>query len=306
MAKLPKRPTHLLIDGDVIAFMAAAAVQAVLIDDFGWCQPIAHTANGEACVENYITGLMAGLKGDTYEVVLSDPKENWRRGVDPNYKTNRTGPRPMLLGYLKDYLAEKHGAKWWPELEADDTLSIKMTTPGYGAPLPGEEGYAQIVVVPRLICVGRDKDFKSIPGLHHAIKQDIGPNGEMRVREVSRWEADRFHLIQTLAGDAVDGFPGCPGIGMTRAAQIIDAPVRLVPQEGVKTRGVNKGESVTKWMAEPTADLWACIVSHYRKAGQGEEEALVTARLCRLLRFDEYDKVDQRITLWTPEKITSV
>ena len=314
MAKLPKRPTHLLkdaspkthllIDGDVIAIMAAAAVQAVLIDDFGWAQPIANTANGEACVENFLTGLMLGLKGDTYEVVLSDPKENWRRGVDPNYKTNRTGPRPMLLGYLKDYLAEKHGAEWWPELEADDTLSIKMTDPDYRRER-GITACGQIEcdVKDKLICVGRDKDFKSIPGLHHAIKQDVGPNGEMLVREVSQWEADRFHLIQTLAGDAVDGFPGCPGIGMTRAAQIIDSPVRLVPQEGVKTRGVNKGESVTKWMAEPTADLWACIVSHYRKAGQGEEEALVTARLCRLLRWDEYDKPANRITLWTPERL---
>ena len=125
----------------------------------------------------------------------------------------------------------------------------------------------------------------------------------MLIREVTQWEADRFHLIQTLAGDATDGFYGCPGLGMTRAATIIDNPVRLVPQDGVKTRGVNKGDVVTRWMAEPTSDYWACIVSHYRKAGLGEPEALVTARLARILRHGEYDRETEVVTLWTPEML---
>ena len=125
----------------------------------------------------------------------------------------------------------------------------------------------------------------------------------MLVREVTQWEADRFHLIQTLAGDRVDGYAGCPGLGMERAATIIDNPVRLLPKEGVKTRGVNKGESVTRWMAEPTRDYWACIVSHYRKAGLGEAEALVTARLARILRHGEYDPATKEVTLWTPDLI---
>lgn len=290
MTKKPSPKTHLLIDGDVVSFIAAAAVQAVFIDDFGWAQPIANTAAAEAVVENMIHGFKTAFDAETYEAHLSDPNENWRRQVDLNYKRNRTGPRPLLLDHLKDYVKDKHSATFTPGLEADDTLGIKMTEP---APDGG----------PRLICIGRDKDFKSIPGLHHAIKQDVGTRGELLVREVSQWEADRFHMIQTLAGDAIDGFPGCPGIGMTRAAAIIDQPVRLVPKEGVKTRGVNKGESVTRWMAEPTTDYWACIVSHYRKAGQGEEEALVTARLSRILRHGEYNFETEEVKLWEPSML---
>lgn len=286
--------THLLIDADVLAFVAAAAAQRYLEDTYGYIRPFANKATGEAVLENMLWSMKDQLgegPGTQCTFVLSDPKNNWRRSVDPLYKTNRTGERPLLLDHLKDYCREKYGAWHWEYLEADDTLSILMTSP------KAEDAPA------RLVCVGRDKDFKSIPGLHHSWKQDVDASGKMLVREVSPWEADRFHLMQALAGDRVDGFEGCPGIGMERAAKIIDTPVRLVPQEGVKTRGVNKGEAVTKWVAEPTRDYWACIVSHYRKQGLGETEALVTARLARLLRYGEYDPETHELTLWTPDMI---
>lgn len=290
--------THLLIDGDVVAFIAAAAVQANFKDDFGWVQPIANVATGEAVVENMLHGFKVGFEADSFEVILSDPAENWRRSVDATYKTNRTGPRPLVLDELKTYLREKHGAYHWAGLEADDVLGVLMT----GETLPYESAHGAWKPE-RLICVGRDKDFNSIPGLHHTIKKDVDASGNLLIREVSQWEADRFHLIQTLAGDRVDGYAGCPGIGMERAAQIIDHPVRLVPKEGVKTRGVNKGEAVTRWMSEPTTDFWACIVSHYRKAGLTEDDALVTARLARILRYGEYDPKTEELTLWTPEML---
>lgn len=285
--------THLLIDGDIIAFSSAAAAQAIWVDDAGWHTPIANEREGEAIVDNMLHGLKQGLKAQSFEVILSDPTENWRKQVDPTYKTNRKDTaRPLLLSHLKAYLQLKHKAYWWAGLEADDVLGIEMTT--------------NSLMVERLICVGRDKDFKSIPGLHHSIKQDIGPNGEMLVRQVSQWEADKFHLMQTLAGDRVDGYYGCPGIGMDRAEGIVDAPMRLVPAKGVKTRGVNKGEAVTRWVGEPTTDLWACIVSHYEKMGLGETEALVTARLARILRHGEYDRETESVTLWTPDKLAQV
>lgn len=281
--------THLLIDGDIVAFVSSAAAQRNLQDEYGYVRPFANTVEGEALVENMLWSLKVGLKADSFEVYLSDPEHNWRREVDPTYKTNRVGERPLLLDYLKDYLREKHGAVHWDGLEADDTLSILATA-------PQDPAVRQVVV-------GRDKDFATIPGAHHMWKKDVDLAGNMLVREVTPWEARRFHLLQTLAGDRVDGFYGCPGIGMDRAATIIDRPVRLVPQEGVKTRGVNKGEAVVRWMAEPTTDYWACIVSHYRKQGLGEAEALVTARLANLLSHDQYDRATGAVTLWTPDRL---
>lgn len=275
-------PTHLLMDGDVLAFIAAAAAQTVYLDwDTKWARHQAHGPTGEAIVDNMVATLKADLSAQSAEVYLSDPKDNWRYSVDPTYKGHRTGERPLLLDYLKDYIRERHGAVHWDGLEADDVLGIR-----------GTQGHTL-----RTVIVGRDKDFKTIPGHHHGIKQDQPGS----VRDISPWEAQRFHLIQTLAGDPVDGYSGCPGLGMTRAERVIDTPMVLVPKPGVKTRGVNKGEGVTRWMSEPTQDLWACIVSHYRKAGLGEQDALKTARLANILHADQYE--DGKITLWTPDRI---
>jgi hypothetical protein len=290
MASKPKKSKHrhLLIDGDIVAFVAAASAQDTFLNDHGWMEPRAHTIKGEY-------GFKHGLNADSFEVIITDPQDNWRRSVDPTYKTNRTDTRPQLLDYLKAYLVDRYDAYFWPGLEADDVLGIKMTTP----PEAGDPDR-------EYICVGRDKDFKSIPGLHHSYKQDVDLQGRMLIREVTQWEADRFHLIQTLAGDAVDGFHGCKRIGMKRAAEIIDNPVRLTPQEGVITRGINKGSAVTKWVSEPTSDYWACIVSHYRKAGMTEEDAIVTARLARILRYGEYDLEAETMKLWEPAMLRGV
>lgn len=275
----------LLIDGDVIAYLAAVASQHIIDDtEFGIIRPFAHKAEGEAKVDNIIFGLMKDLGAELYEVILSDPESNWRTSVDPSYKSNRADlQRPILLGHLKQYLRDNYGAYHWPSLEADDVLGVLATEPHDD----------------KRVVVGRDKDFLSIPGFHHQWKKDI-VNGRLEIREVTQAQADRFHLIQALAGDRVDGYGGCPGIGMARAAAIIDKPERLVPQPGVKTRGKNKGEAVTRWMAEPTGDRWVAIVSQYLKAGLTEKDALRNARVARILRHDEYDKQKERITLWTP------
>lgn len=288
--KAPKH-IHLLIDGDVIAFTAASAVQKLHEDSFGWVQPFANRQEGEAVVDNMIQGLLSGFSTKSFEVVLSDPKENWRKQVLPTYKSSRAEPfagavRPLLLAILKEYLVTKYGAYFWPELEADDVLGIKSTEPCDDL---------------RIIC-GKDKDFKTIPGHYHCLR-DYDGRGNPRVLEVGPWEAVRFHMFQTLAGDAVDGYAGCPGIGKTRAEELLSNPVLLRPIPGVKTSGKNKGEATTKWVSEPTRDYWGMIVSHYRKAGQTEADALTMARVANILQNDQYNRETQEITLWTPERL---
>lgn len=281
----------LLIDADVIAFTAASAAQDTYEDDFGYIWPVASKVKGESIVDNMIIGLEMGLKATHMRFILTDPKKNWRNDIWAPYKTNRKAgisARPMLLGYLKDYLTEKWGATFWPELEADDVLGILSTEP---QAYPGKR-----------ILVGKDKDFKTIPGFYHKLK-DITPSGQFIVNEITEWEAIRFHIFQTLKGDMTDGYPGCPGIGDKRAMELVDEPVVLRATEGVITRGVRKGEATAVWRSEPTRDYWQMIVSHYRKAGQTEEDALITARLANILHHDQYNRETQEITLWTPERL---
>lgn len=282
--------TTLLIDGDVIAYRIASAVQKVEEDGFGYIRPFANITEGKAGVDQLILNLMAGLDATHIRVILSDPEANWRLGLTGTYKGNRADTvRPLLLGTLKQHLRDQYGAFHWPALEADDVLGILATGP------KDYEG--------RTIVVGRDKDFKTIPGLHHTLT-DVDSFGKPIVREVTLEAADRWHLIQTLAGDRVDGYEGCPGLGMERAARIIDEPVILTPERGVITRGKNKGQETVKWVSEPTTDRWACVVSQYLKAGKTEEDALLQARLAYLLRHGDYDREKDRITLWTPDRLS--
>lgn len=289
MVDADQQEVTLLIDGDVIAFVAASAVQFLFEDEWGFVYPMARKLEGQILVDNLIVGLRVRFKATHIVVALSDPEENFRKQIWPDYKANRKAEfKPLLLSRLKDYLREQYGAFHWAGLEADDTLGILNTEP---QEYPG-----------RRILVGRDKDFRTVPGTYYQL-----PRADQRhlaeIEEVTFWQAQRFHLVQTLMGDMTDGYSGCPGIGKKRAEELLDKPVILSPQPGVKTRGVNKGESTVKYVAEPTRDLWAMVVSHYRKAGQTEEDALITARLAHILQHGDYDKETGAVTLWTPDRI---
>ncbi len=276
----------LLFDGDTIAYIAAAASQHTMEDSYGFVMPFANVHEGMAMVDNLILGLMRDLNAHFMQVYLSDPESNWRTELMPDYKSNRDRSamaRPLLLARLKEYLRQQYGATHWASLEADDVLGILATSQHE---FPGD-----------VVVVGRDKDFDTIPGLHH----QIGKAKRGEVTEITLEHADFFHLVQAFAGDRIDGYPGCPGIGMERARKILASPVILVPEHGIVTRGQRKGQSTTKWMPQPAhGDYWRCIVSHYEKAGLGEKEALLTARMARILRADEYDKETGRVTLWVP------
>lgn len=283
------REVTLLIDGDVIAFRAAAAAQQIYEDRYGLVQPFARRQEGEAIVDNMMFSLEVDLKATHIKVALTDPKENFRHSIFPGYKGNRKdGIRPLLLDILKQYLRDKYGAFHWGGLEADDVLGILNTEP---QSYPGTR-----------ILVGNDKDFKTVPGFYHTIGKTT-PRGRPLVEEITEWEAIRFHMFQTLTGDATDGYAGCPGMGKKRAEDWLQSPTLLVAGHGVKTVGINKGQATTRWKAEPTRDFWAGIVSHYKKGGQGEEEALVTARLAHILQHQDYNRETGEITLWTPESL---
>lgn len=281
----------LLIDGDVIAFIAAAAVQKNVQDEYGNVSGWADLAEGKAVaaglIARYKETLEPGIK-KTVTVILSDPHANWRYDVDHNYKSNRKElVKPMLLDFLKQYLRDEYDAIHLPRLEADDTLSLLATDPRL--PAPGL----------KTIIVGRDKDFKSIPGYHHQYGH-VDANGKPIVDYITLEEANRWHAIQSLSGDMTDGFPGCPGIGMLRAGRIIDECALLVPEKGWITRGINKGTETVKWSKVPAANVWECIVSNYEKVGLSEAEALTTARLAHLLRYGDYNEETHEVKLWTP------
>jgi len=79
--------------------------------------------------------------------------------------------------------------------------------------------------------------------------------------------------MQAVAGDSVDGYSGCPGIGPVRAERMLkDQPD------------------------------WAKVVEIYESKKLSADDALVQARVARILRFGEYDQVTETVKLWTPDE----
>lgn len=114
------------------------------------------------------------------------------------------------------------------------------------------------------IIISGDKDFKSIPGRFYNFLNDTYYN-------ISEQEADYNHLYQTLVGDTADNYKGCPGVGAVTAKKILDD--------------------------NPT---WEACVEQFVKKKVTEDEALLQARVARILRKQDYDFKLKRPILWTP------
>jgi DNA polymerase-1 len=116
---------------------------------------------------------------------------------------------------------------------------------------------------PDYLIWSEDKDLRQIPG-KHLTKEGI--------ITISEEEGDLWFYTQVLTGDTTDNYKGCPGVG----------PV--------------KAQAILKNAANP----WSKIVEAFVKAGLTEEEALVQARLARILRSSDWDKNKQEVIFWTP------
>lgn len=200
-------------------------------------------------------------------------KHNWRKDLDPTYKAHRkTSRKPLAYHDVVDEVAKRFETIVMPGLEADDALGIYQTQ---------HSGTA---------IWSNDKDLKQVPGLH------LGDDGFYEITEA---EGHRFHMYQTLVGDTADGYPGCPGVGDTRANATLNGPIRYVPIKHVLKTGKNKGQEAIKWEEVPADDLWDAVVSLYEKMGFTEDDALLQARLSRMLTKNDITPSGE-VILWTP------
>lgn len=127
---------------------------------------------------------------------------------------------------------------------------------------------------PGAIIVSEDKDMKTIPGKLYRQNELI---------EITEYEADYNFMFQTLTGDTTDGYPGCPGIGPKKAEAILLA----------KKHPEQSDEDVR-------ASWWERVVNAYEKAGLSAEDALVQARMARILRASDWDSEKKEVKLWHP------
>lgn len=115
------------------------------------------------------------------------------------------------------------------------------------------------------IIVSCDKDFNSIPDVF------LYNHRKDTITKTTKEGADYYHLYQTLVGDQADNYTGCPTIGDKRATSLLEG--------------------------EPT---WSTVVKAFEKQGLTEEDALLQARVARILRDGEYDYKKEEVVLWKP------
>lgn len=180
---------------------------------------------------------------------------NFRYDVDPTYKQNRKGTRkPLAYSAVlekieADYPSFKHDG-----LEADDVMGIFATRDSN-----------------TIIC-SMDKDMKTIPCTLFDGKT---------VKKIDKATADYWFFYQVLVGDTADGYPGLPGTGPVKAAQILDTP--------------DKDN-----MPRTAGEQWSRVRDAYIKKGLTEADAIKQARLARILRNSDWDAKKKEPILWTP------
>lgn len=270
----------LLIDADILAYQTSSANQK----KYDWGDDVTSISTdfegAKQAAREFLDDLLIELDADDLIICLSDELNNFRKGIYPAYKSHRKGTeRPVHLYDMKDWLASEYPTQLWQNLEADDVMGILSTEPHEG----------------ERIIVSEDKDMQTIPGLLFNPRKDVA-----KPRYISPIEANRFHLWQTICGDATDGYPGCPGAGPLMAEAVLDGLLWLQKPKVFKS-GPRKGQEILEWVKADgfLTSTWNRVVACYEKYGLTEKDALVQANLARILRHGDLD--GNRVKPWVPE-----
>lgn len=254
------KPKLLLIDGDIYAYLHAAAAEKAYDWGDGLWTLFADEGVAWDNMKADIESTLEVLEADKLIVTLSSSQSFRKELVYPEYKSNRKDTRkPMVLKALREHMLNCFESVMVPGLEADDVMGIMATDPEVYA------GYDKIIV-------SADKDMKTVPTtIWNGQTLD---NGQPILRFVTQDDADYHFMLQTLTGDTTDGYPGCPGMGPKTAEKLL------------------VGSDPSEW--------WSLVVKAYEKKGLNEEFAMSQARCARILRATDYDKKKKEPILWSP------
>jgi len=236
----------LLIDADYIVYKCCAACEAEI--DYGDDVIVVTSKFSEAlaAVERDLYNIATNLGCFDDSILFFSDYINFRKSLAPDYKGHRNRKKPCGYKRVIKALQKTLPVIIMPTLEADDALGIYATK---------EKGH--------IIC-SPDKDMRQIPGQLYDFTQGVV--------EITPEMGDRWHLIQTMAGDQTDGYSGVPGIGIKRA----DA---LLEQHGSN---------------------WQTVVDAFAEKDLDEDVALLNARLAKILQVENYDFLNEQIKHWVP------
>ena len=235
-----------LVDAEVYLYRCAASAEyeAELQPDV-WTY-LCRITDAKTAFEDEIKAIEDTLPDAEIHLCFGD-RTNYRYAVYPEYKGNRRKTRrPAGYGALRPWAEAIWPSHFIANVEGDDVLAL----------------------VARLgdVIVSRDKDLKTVPGLHLQGTE---------ISEVTLSQANLAFYSQVLTGDAADGYPGCKGCGPVAASKALAE-------------------------CETEEELWLAVQKAYLKAGHAPAFAVQMARCARILRPGEYDHNKRKPRLWIP------
>lgn len=190
--------SRLLIDGDIVAFRAAASCEKKNPVS-GEMETIEPKGVAIARTKETMLQLFETNRSEDQATYISG-ESNFRFALYPEYKANRKAYRPKWLEDCKEFLVGYYGGNVTLGYEADDGIGIEAT----------ERGPADIT-----IC-SIDKDLKQLPGRHHNwVKNEYVDVGELDGLYNFYWHV--------LVGDSSDNIKGCPKIGEVKATKALSS-----------------------------------------------------------------------------------
>jgi len=261
--------TIALIDADIIAMQAAS--MATRRDPFDSTKMIdlpfddvKHMAQSE------IDRINSRLNSRKFLLVFSpDSRRNFRTMVSSTYKNQRKpNDKPTHYWPLVRWMREEMPSLSLEGVEGDDLLGILHT---------------RDLNSDSVVC-STDKDMKTVPGMLYNFKKD-------ELTKIGIHEANYNWMFQTLVGDSVDNYLGCPGIGVKRAESI------LIPL-------IYADNDYQMFLKRQWYEVSRAFEKAYDDEGLGGAQAIRQARLARILRANDYNWESHEIRLWHPtEKV---
>jgi 5'-3' exonuclease len=236
----------LLIDADYIVYKCCAASES----EIDWGDDVITVTSRFSEAYEYVERELYNIANDLGHfddsILFFSDSINFRKSLYPDYKGHRNRKKPCGYKRVINKLKEDYTVVVLPTLEADDAIGIYATK---------EKGH--------IIC-SPDKDMRQIPGDLYDLSEGVVT--------ITPEEGRRWHLIQTMAGDQTDGYAGIPGIGVKKAADLLDK----------------------------YGDTWKTVVDAFADKDLDESVALLNARLAKILQVEDYDFTNQTVRPWTP------
>ena len=185
---------QVLIDGDLVAYRCAASAEQE------------EESVAIFRMEELLDQIITKTGADSYRFFLTG-KGNFRKTIYPEYKANRTQPKPIHLQACREIACEKLNAEITEhQMEADDYMGI----------FQDKESSSTTIA-------SLDKDLLMIPGLH--FQWAFGTSKwQKEEKTITQTEIEGLRLFyeQCLKGDKADNIKGIAGLGEVKAKRLLE------------------------------------------------------------------------------------